>query len=514
MTTLLDHAIVACEQAVKADSQVTEACRVLGSLLQGMGRFEEAVYWHTRAFDPQGSQVEVLAALGRLYAQQQQWSEAIALYQQVLQFEPESAEAYWSLANIYTELQNEAEAIRCRQQAFQINPDWATPVNQLELGNQLLQQNQVSAAIACYGKALQLQPRFLEACFNLAIAQTIANDWDEAIASYHQVLQLDPTHVKARVHLAQLLEQQGDWQAAIDCYQAAVQEGQSGDLYYAAGNLCFRQGLYAEAISMFEAAIQADPFQVWSYHQWIESHIRQQQWDEAIQVCQLALAAGHTSPWLYTYWGRILTLQGKTTESIQWYQKGCAGRGWQQCQDRDYQFTEDWFSHHIPIWQVLLQPIAHAAGLRFLEIGSYQGMSACWLLDQVLTHPTTHLTCIDPNFQVLFQKNIDKTGSADRVDRLMGNSHALLATLKAVDFDLIYIDGCHLADHVKRDAELAWLLLKPGGLMIFGNYEWQDPAFPGQDPKIGIDAFQQQQTQMTILHQGAQLILRKESAEP
>ncbi len=514
MTTLLDHAIVACERAVKTGSQVAEACRVLGSLLQGMGQFEEAVYWHTRALEPQVNKAEVLAGLGKLYARQQQWTEAIALYQTVLQAEPDSAGAYWSLANIYAELQNVEAAVQCRQQAFKLSPAWATPTNQLELGNQLLQQNQTLAAIACYESALQLQSSFLEASFNLAIAQTAAGQFEKAIAAYRHVLQLDPSYTRANVNLAQLLQQQGHWQAAIDCYQQAAQhKEQPSHLYELIGNLYFKQGLYSQAIPMFQAAIQSNPAQIWAYHHLIESHIRQQQWDEAIAVCRSALAAGQTHPWLYTYWGRVLTLQGETEESVAWYRQGCVARGWRQCLDRDYHFTQDWFSHNIPIWQTFLEPIAHAVGLQFLEIGSYQGMSACWLLDHILTHPTAQLTCIDPNFQPLFKSNISKTGSADRVKILEGSSHTLLPTLASSCFDMIYIDGCHLADYVQRDAELAWPLLKPGGMMIFDDYTWQDPAYPGQDPKIGIDAFRSQQPQSVILHQGYQLILRKELAE-
>lgn len=513
--TTLNHAIVACEQAIKADnSPVAEACRVLGNLLQGMGRFEEAVYWHTRSLEPQADRADLLAGLGKLYAQQQQWHEAIHLYQAVLQNQPDSAGAYLSLANIYAELEQFEEVAHCRCQAFRLKPDWTTPANQLELGNQLLQQQKFFAAIDCYELALQLQPDLWEAAYNLAIAQATVGNSTEAIAALQNVLQLNPTYTKAAVQLGRLLEKQGNPSEALRYYQGAIEQvAQHSDLYEAIGNLYLNQGLNTEAVQMFQAAIQANPDQIWAYHNLIESHMRQQAWEEAIQVCQSALTAGHAFPWLYTYWGRALTLQGKLAESVSWYQKGCVARGWLQCMEKNYHFTQDWFSHHIPIWQSFLQPIAHTADLKCLEVGSYQGMTACWLLDHIATHATAQLTCIDPNFQTLFHENVHKTGSADRVNILAGDSHILLPTLAPAHFDLIYVDGCHLTNHVRRNAELAWPLLKPEGILIFDDYAWQDPAYPGQDPKPGIDAFvQSRQAQIEILHQDYQLILRKESS--
>lgn len=211
--------------------------------------------------------------------------------------------------------------------------------------------------------------------------------------------------------------------------------------------------------------------------------------------------------------GRIFTLQNQHEAAAGWYEQGCVARGWHQFGQRHYRFTQDWFSHNIPIWMEFLQPLAHQSALQILEIGSYQGMSACWLLDQILIDPTARLTCIDLNFQPLFQDNLARTGAAEKVTVLAGDSHALLPTLNSQQFDVVYIDGCHWAEYVQRDAELAWPLLKPEGLMIFDDYAWQDPAHPGRDPKLGIDAFvEAYRAEVVTLHQDYQLILRKLAA--
>ncbi len=57
-------------------------------------------------------------------------------------------------------------------------------------------------------------------------------------------------------------------------------------------------------------------------------------------------------------------------------------------------FTADWFSSHIPHWERLLRPLA-GQPIQALEIGSYEGRSAVWLLQEILTHPESRLTCVD-----------------------------------------------------------------------------------------------------------------------
>ena len=137
-------------------------------------------------------------------------------------------------------------------------------------------------------------------------------------------------------------------------------------------------------------------------------------------------------------------------------------------------------------------------------------MSACWLLDHLLTHPTAQMTCIEPNFQPEFDRNIAKTGAEQKVVKRQGISDDIFPTLPHHSFDLIYVDGCHLAHIVKRDGLRAWQKLKPGGILIFDDYEWTDPEYPDQDPKLGIDAVLAKiQDKATILHHAYQIIVQK-----
>src|SRR5882724_4966480 len=50
-----------------------------------------------------------------------------------------------------------------------------------------------------------------------------------------------------------------------------------------------------------------------------------------------------------------------------------------------YRLSYDSFSARIPQWKLDLGPFMGQPDLRFLEVGSFEAYSACWLLDNVLT---------------------------------------------------------------------------------------------------------------------------------
>jgi predicted O-methyltransferase YrrM len=58
-------------------------------------------------------------------------------------------------------------------------------------------------------------------------------------------------------------------------------------------------------------------------------------------------------------------------------------------------YAADYFSQHIPLSARLLACYRVRPRLRFLEVGSYEGRSAVWLLSNILTHPTSRLYCVD-----------------------------------------------------------------------------------------------------------------------
>jgi len=160
-------------------------------------------------------------------------------------------------------------------------------------------------------------------------------------------------------------------------------------------------------------------------------------------------------------------------------------------------FTEDWFTHNIPNFEMCMSAIPEKK--LFLEIGSYEGRSTCWLLENGLSDKGS-IVCVDTfnggqehggvDFKAVearFWSNAQATqGAEQKVSLMKKTSYKALAEMighKYV-FDFIYIDGSHAPDVTLTDACMAFGLLKQGGVMLFDDYQ-----YPHEPTKVGIDSF-------------------------
>ncbi|GBE79089.1 glycosyltransferase family 8 protein [Sparassis crispa] len=174
-------------------------------------------------------------------------------------------------------------------------------------------------------------------------------------------------------------------------------------------------------------------------------------------------------------------------------------------QDEGLRFTptQDWFSFNINTWRLLF-PRVTSPTPRVLEIGSWEGRSAVFLLTE-LCAKGGDIVCVD-HFDLMrtsagreryakITHNLTLTRKPFRI--LDQFSFPALMTLleeemSAADpgFDWIYIDGSHEADDTFLDGELAWRLAKKGAIVIFDDYRWdKEPDDSIHHPKRGIDAF-------------------------
>ena len=111
-----------------------------------------------------------------------------------------------------------------------------------------------------------------------------------------------------------------------------------------------------------------------------------------------------------------------------------------------------------------------------------------------------------------FDFNISQTHASEKVIKIIGNSQDVMRSLPFNNYDILYIDGSHLASDVLTDAVLGWGLVKVGGFIVFDDYDFQfyDSLNAGQDTKIGIDAFLKGfHKNVNIIYQAHQVIVEK-----
>lgn len=165
-----------------------------------------------------------------------------------------------------------------------------------------------------------------------------------------------------------------------------------------------------------------------------------------------------------------------------------------------YIFQEDWFSHNIPNLSILFDTLKPR---RILEVGSYDGRSACWFIEKSLEyHIDMEIYCVDSwvlgeahtgvndisAAESRFDRNIQL--AADRfphaaITKFKESSHTAMMFLCVENylsyFDFIYIDGSHKASDVLLDALLAHKLVRVGGVIAFDDYWWSPLPLGQQD---------------------------------
>jgi predicted O-methyltransferase YrrM len=180
---------------------------------------------------------------------------------------------------------------------------------------------------------------------------------------------------------------------------------------------------------------------------------------------------------------------------------------------KEYEYREDYTTNRLPVWNELVLPLAGRPGLRFLEIGAYEGRSSVWFLENVLTAPDAALVCVDTFAwtEAQFDKNIARSGLSTKVTKRKQRSDEYLTSNPDERFDLIYVDGDHHAATVCFDGLLAWRLLAPRGLLVFDDYLWLIDDYPPHErPQAGIDVcLDVLSGQYDVLHKEYQVILRK-----
>lgn len=181
---------------------------------------------------------------------------------------------------------------------------------------------------------------------------------------------------------------------------------------------------------------------------------------------------------------------------------------------KKYNFSVDYFTSRIPLWEKILYEFKGKPNIHYLEIGVFEGRSLIWMLENILTHPTSRATCIDTfpeNMKKIFYANLKASGFFKKVTTIKGRSQIELRHLPLNSFDIIYIDGSHTADDVLADAILSWELLKSGGLLIFDDYLLYLELPIELRPNFAIEAFMLTYKNHIdeVVHLGDQVILRK-----
>lgn len=177
----------------------------------------------------------------------------------------------------------------------------------------------------------------------------------------------------------------------------------------------------------------------------------------------------------------------------------------------EFQYTSNWFDSNAKTWDDL---VSKKRPRKILEIGSYEGRSACWLIEKCTRYQPIEIHCIDSwqggmehdkssmgEVESRFDHNISvaikNAENGVKFHKHKSLSNIALAKLIAdgmsESFDFVYIDGSHQAPDVLIDCTMSFQLLEVGALIIFDDYLGYTEETGKQDSfnmvKPGVDAF-------------------------
>src|SRR5271165_2950589 len=141
---------------------------------------------------------------------------------------------------------------------------------------------------------------------------------------------------------------------------------------------------------------------------------------------------------------------------------------------KPYKFSENWFADKMPVWIDILKEFKGKPGVTYLEVGTFEGRSSLWLLENILTDPSSKLLIVDAfqeNTLDTFSSNINLSGEPEKFRILSGYSTDKLKEIPSNSVDFSYIDGSGKGIVMLSDLVATWNLTKLNGIIICSRYE-------------------------------------------
>ena len=202
----------------------------LGVIYQEQRDIENAIQSYKNALqhDPKNKKIllmlgDVLQQKGQIYGSRESLQEAERIYYDMVQSQPSDYSAHTNLGKILQDQGRHAEAIACYRKALELNPCYDEA--HFSLADALHETGSVDDSILHYQRAVEFNPKFIDAYNNLGVVLSESNRLDEAISSFENALRLDSHSVKsarAFSNLGNILSELGEAGEAEQHYRQAL----------------------------------------------------------------------------------------------------------------------------------------------------------------------------------------------------------------------------------------------------------------------------------------------------
>ncbi|MBR8827305.1 MAG: tetratricopeptide repeat protein [Gomphosphaeria aponina SAG 52.96 = DSM 107014] len=321
------EAIEYYQKAIELKPDSGEAYQKIGEILEQQGAWEEAANYYRQAMIMAGKNQSLLVQEGNQGVTGGGVAEGIRkagvsqsitkrggeaektkeIVRPGVTKEQQSAEDLVNLGNMHGERGQWGEAIACYQKAIMINPKFAAAFR--NLARVLTHTGQTEKAADYWYQALSLEPNWAKAEEHLNLGKTLEKQGklEQALNCYRRAIQLEPSLAEAYLQLGELLAKQGKEGAAVSCWrQGLVESPASPELNYRVALALTAQKQWEEAISYYEKTIALQPNYWEAYHNLGNALQEQQRWREAVGAYQQVIKLKPEFSWAYNNMGDAL----------------------------------------------------------------------------------------------------------------------------------------------------------------------------------------------------------------
>lgn len=162
----------------------------------------------------------LILMIGQTHRTAQYWHNSTTLFSRAVEVTRNNWVMHNSLGTALTHAGRYDEATEQYEKAIEINPEYAHA--KFNLGHIRFVQERWEEAAQLFERSIELERNY-QALFNLAVTQSRMGEIQEAKQRYLELLESHPNHIRALLNLARIYHKEGQHAQAMACYRIVLE---------------------------------------------------------------------------------------------------------------------------------------------------------------------------------------------------------------------------------------------------------------------------------------------------